>query len=325
MRCSRLPAVDGGVDAVLAEHGDGDDRDLLRRRGRAVAAHLAQLPAPYGARVGARQARRLQEPVRVEPQVELPQLGVRGRRGQPHRRPRRRASRRVRRRPRTSARGPLLQRPAAAPAEPVLPAGRVASRLALEAFRHGPGCPVHRAGVAAERLAPRPVGVVAGEALLADHAGVGVAGDGDAAQVAGADRRLGRFEHGPRIDVSGRQRLRRRQALQNGAGCCRRRALRRDSTHVSPPYSALEQSGSSSLWLKPRVAPRPVRRPADKARAASIFDYMWSDEQHRRPPKPHTVRLGGAARGNGVPASSRRGFGAQPHLVMRHSPEWECM
>ena len=33
------------------------------------------------------------------------------------------------------------------------------------------------------------------------------------------------------------------------------------------------------------------------------------------PSKPHTVRLGGAARGNGVPASSRRGFGAQPRVV----------
>ena len=42
-------------------------------------------------------------------------------------------------------------------------------------------------------------------------------------------------------------------------------------------------------------------------------------------PRPRTARPGGAARGNGVPASSRRGFGAQPQVKEAAQPQVTLM
>ncbi len=67
--------VDGRIDAVLAEHPDRHHRHLLGHRRRTVPAHLAQLPAPDGHGIGARQPRGLQEAVRVQPHLQLPELG----------------------------------------------------------------------------------------------------------------------------------------------------------------------------------------------------------------------------------------------------------
>ena len=73
--------VDRRLDAVLAEHRDRDDVHLLGRDDVAVAAHLDLLPPPDRLRVGARQPRGLEEPGRVQPQVELIPLGILGRHG----------------------------------------------------------------------------------------------------------------------------------------------------------------------------------------------------------------------------------------------------
>ncbi len=157
--------IDGRVHAVLAEDLDGDDGDLLGNRRRPITPHLAELPSPDGDGVGSRQPRRFEESVRIQPHLELPELGhVRGRRHG-------RASGAVdvpgmRTVHREHLVRVLLKRCPADPADAPFPRSGVPSGLPLEFLRHRAGFPVHHSPVVGERFAARPIDVLLREPLL---------------------------------------------------------------------------------------------------------------------------------------------------------------
>ena len=197
--------VDRRVDAVLAEHRDRDDVHLLRLHDVAVAPFLELLPAPERDGIRAGQARRLDEARRIEPEVELIELGELGRNGDglaiavdvpslaavdDVRLPRLR-----------------LRRCAVLPAETVLPRRGTQARFAVEGLDARAGSPVDRAGVIGERIDARPIDVDGVLEGLADGAGVARPRERDAVEVGFADLARGGREQRGRVDVPGRERL----------------------------------------------------------------------------------------------------------------------
>ena len=116
-----------------------------------VAARFAEFPAPDGFRICARHPRRFEKAVRVQPHVQLPSLGIVGRR-------RNRLIPRAVDMPRVFAVDEkclvrmLLERRSAFPTRTVFPRCRVQSRLTIELLLHGFGFPVHGARVVGQRL-----------------------------------------------------------------------------------------------------------------------------------------------------------------------------
>ena len=239
--------VDGRVHAILPEHRDGDDVHLLGLDDVAIAALLELFPAPEGDGVRARQAGGLEKPVRVQPQVELIEIRQFLRHGDGCAVavdvPRGPAVDDVR-----LTRGPLRRR-AALPAEPVLPRGRVQSRLAIECLLAGAGFPVDGAGVVVQRIDARPVDVDGVLERLADRARVAGAGVGDALQVGFADLLRGGGQQGSRVDISGRESLRRGLNTQ-----------RSEQSHGSRCFHGHVPPASERLAGRPIIARSPVRR-----------------------------------------------------------------
>ena len=201
--------VDGRVDLESAGRRDLHDVGDLGNDRRAVAPHLAELPAPRRLRVRARHLRGLQEAVRVHP--ELDREDVRDVRLDRHRLTVRavhvpRVHLRARRVQHEDLMRLLLQR-TVDPADAVLPRGGREARLPVELLLHRLRLPVHRADVVAELVRARPVDVLARLFLLADGAVIALAGDRDAIQLVVPDRPDGGVEKRLRIDVARRELL----------------------------------------------------------------------------------------------------------------------
>ena len=196
VECQRVHAlkhvllVDRRVDLPSTGRRDLHDVGDLRNHGRAVTPHLAQLPAPRRLRVRTRHLRRLEETMRVHPQldgedfrdvrlvgnglthraVHVPRVDLRARRVEHEDLMR------------------LFLNGAIEPADAVFPGGRRQARLPVELLLHRLGLPVHRADVVAKLVRTRPVDVLAGLFLLADGAVVPLARDGDAIELVVPDR-----------------------------------------------------------------------------------------------------------------------------------------
>ena len=166
----------------------------------AVAALFDLLPSPQRFRVGARHARRFQKPVRLQPEIELIDLGhVR------RNRDRRACAVDVPRVPPVHDVGLAevrLRRCPADPAEAVLPRRRIVAGLPVEGLLAGPGFPVDGPRVV-RHFAARPVDVHRILERLSDRAAVAHAGKRDAAKTLFVDRLRGGGQHRSRIDVPG--------------------------------------------------------------------------------------------------------------------------
>ncbi len=194
--------IDRGVCAVLAVDGNGHDAYLGRLDLRAIASHLAELPSPRRFWIRARLPCGLEESVRVQPHVELIDLG-KGRRDRDRRSvgsvhvPGVRAGHDVR------LVLVLLER-SVDPVDAVFPRRRVQPGLAIELLVHHARIPVHRPRVVGQRIDARPVDVARRLALLPDGAAIRGSGNRDAPQAVGADGFGGGIQDGLRVEVAGR-------------------------------------------------------------------------------------------------------------------------
>jgi hypothetical protein len=149
--------VEGGVDAVLAEHGDRHHVHLLGDHDRAIAAFLDLLPPPERDRIRTGQPGGLEEPRRVQPQIQLVALGILRWNG--HRRPVAVDVPGVLAVDDVGLMHVLLKRGAVHPAEAVLPRCGIQAWLAIECLLAGPGFPIDGARVVGHRVDSRPIDV----------------------------------------------------------------------------------------------------------------------------------------------------------------------